>query len=150
MFYRNQPFTAIILLILLIAGCSGKKEEQLCKTWQVSDVVFLNESQSLVQSDTMQGNIQQVTKEVLSNVLKKNIYEFKDDGTYLTGNAMANAEGKWELEGKSIRFITEKEGKRTDKMIPIEKLQDDTLILILENDQSSLQMKLILTPQKPY
>ncbi len=150
MFYRNQPFTAIILLILLIAGCSGKKEEQLCKTWQVSDVVFLNESQSLVQSDTMQGNMQQVTKEVLSNVLKKNIYEFKDDGTYLTGNAMANAEGKWELEGKSIRFITEKEGKRTDKMIPIEKLQDDTLILILENDQSSLQMKLILTPQKPY
>ncbi len=150
MFYRNQPFTAIILLILLMAGCSGKKEEQLCKTWQVADVVFLNESQSLVQSDTMQGNMQQVTKEVLSNVLKKNIYEFKDDGTYLTGNAMANAEGKWELEGKSIRFITEKEGKRTDKMIPIEKLQDDTLILILENDQSSLQMKLILTPQKPY
>lgn len=150
MFYRNQPFTAIILLILLLAGCSGKKEEQLCKTWQVSDVVFLNESQSLVQSDTMQGNMQQVTKEVLSNVLKKNIYEFKNDGTYLTGNAMANSEGKWELEGKSIRFITEKEGKRTDKMIPIEKLQDDTLILILENDQSSLQMKLILTPHKPY
>lgn len=150
MFCKNQPFVAALFIMALIAACNGKSEKQLCKTWQVADVIFLNESQSLVQSDTMQGNMQQVTKEVLSNVLKKNIYEFKDDGTYLTGNAMANAEGKWELEGKSIRFITEKEGKRTDKMIPIEKLQDDTLILILENDQSSMQMKLILTPHKPY
>lgn len=139
-----------LLAIALMVSCGNKREEQLCKTWQVADVVFLNEAQTMVQSDTMQGNMQEVTKEMLSNVLRKNIYEFREDGTYLTGNAVASAEGKWELEGKSIRFITEKEGKRTDKMIPIDKLQEDTLILLLENDQSSMQMKLVLTPVKPY
>jgi hypothetical protein len=129
-----------------LVSCSNEQEKMLCKAWQVSDVVFVNESQSLVQSDTLQGNMQEVTKTLITDVLKKNIHVFNDDGTYLTGNAVAKTEGKWELEGKSIRFITEKEGKKTDKIIPIEKLLKDTLILLMKNDQSSMQMKLILTP----
>ncbi len=129
-----------------LVSCNSKEKKMLCKTWQVSDVIFLNEAESLVQSDTLQGNMQEVTKTLISDVLKKNIHQFNADGSYLTGNAVAETEGEWELEGKSIRFITKKDGKKNDKIIPIDRLTNDTLILIMTSDQSSMQMKLVLTP----
>jgi hypothetical protein len=118
----------------------------LCKRWQVSDVVFINEKEAIVQSDTMQGNLQQRTEIMLKDVMMKNIYEFRDDGTYLTGNAIANAEGKWEFSGNNIRFISETDGKTKEKIVPIEKLQDDSLVVLLKQDQTTIQLKLILTP----
>lgn len=134
------------IVVMLFSSCHNKQKENLCKTWQVSDVIFLNEAESLVQSDTMQGNIQEVTKTLISDVLKKNIHQFNSDGTYLTGNAAAESEGKWELQGQSILFISEKDGKKNEKIIPFEKLTKDTFIMIMKSDQSSMQMKLILTP----
>jgi hypothetical protein len=132
--------------LLLLTACGNKKEKMLCQRWQVMDVVFLNEQESLVQSDTMQGNMQQVTKTMLSEVLRKNIYEFKDDGTYMTGNAQANAEGKWKLSGNTIKFISTKRDKQSEKVVPFEKLTEDTLILRLEHDQSTMKMNLVMIP----
>ena len=120
----------------------------LCKRWQVSDVIFINEKEATVQSDTMQGNLQKRTEIILRDVMMKNIYEFKDDGTYLTGNAAANAEGKWELKGNNINFISGEGKEQKEKVVPIEKLQDDSLIVLLKQDQTTIQLKLILTPIK--
>jgi hypothetical protein len=140
-----MKLTAFGVLLMLVA-CSNRKEALLCKQWQVSDVVFINEKEALVQSDTMQGNLQKRTEMLLRDVMMKNIYEFKDDGSYRTGNAAASSQGEWELKGANIRFISHKNGEEKTKDFPIEKLQEDTLIVVLEDDQTSVPMKLILTP----
>ncbi len=136
------------LLILTVVACSNPKEQLLCKQWQVSDVVFINEKEAMVQSDTMQGNLQKRTEMLLKDVMMKNIYEFKNDGSYRTGNAAASTEGEWELKGNNIRFISHKNGEEKTKDFPIEKLQEDTLIVVLQDDQTTVPMKLILTPIK--
>lgn len=144
-----MKLTAFLLpLMLLVAACSNRKEQLLCKQWQVSDVVFINEKEAMVQSDTMQGNLQKRTEMILRDVMMKNIYEFKDDGSYRTGNAAATSEGEWELKGNNIRFISHKNGEEKTKDFPIEKLQEDTLIVVLQDDQTTVPMKLILTPIK--
>lgn len=132
--------------LFLLASCNNAKEKMLCKRWHVSDVVFINEKEATLQSDTMQGNLQQRTEIILKDVMMKNIYEFKEDGTYLTGNAAANAEGKWELSGTNIKFISGEGKDQKEKVVPIEKLQDDSLVILLKQDQTTMQMKLILTP----
>ncbi|MES2779997.1 MAG: lipocalin family protein [Bacteroidota bacterium] len=142
-------YLTLVGSLFLLASCNNAKERMLCKRWQVSDVVFINEKEATVQSDTMQGNLQQRTEIILKDVMMKNIYEFKDDGTYLTGNAAANAEGKWQLVGDNIKFISDKGNEQKEKIVPVEKLQDDTLVLLLKQDQTTIQMKLILTPIKP-
>ena len=43
--------------------------------------LFINETEAMVQSDTMQGNMQHRTELMLRDVMMKNIYEFKDNGT---------------------------------------------------------------------
>jgi hypothetical protein len=139
-------FLDLSLACLLLVACTNKKEQMLCKRWQVSDVIFLNEKEATVQSDTMQGNMLERTEIILKDVMMKNIYEFKDDGTYLTGNAAANAGGEWELSGNNIRFISKKGDEKKEKIVPIEQLQEDTLVLLLKQDQTTLDMKLILTP----
>lgn len=133
-------------LLILLASCSNKDKKILCKRWQVYDVVFVNEKEATVQSDTMQGNMHKVTETILKDILMKNIYEFNADGTYRTGNAAASATGKWELSGKSIRFILDSDKEKKEKEIPYEKLENDSLILLMKNDQTSFQMKLILIP----
>lgn len=136
----------IVPMLLLLAACTNGKEQLLCKQWQVSDVVFINEKESIVQSDTMQGNLQKRTQMILRDVMMKNIYEFNSDGTYKTGNAAATAEGEWELSGNNIRFISRKNGEKKEKTVPIEKLQEDSLVVVLQQDQTTVPMKLILTP----
>jgi hypothetical protein len=144
---RNPNAYILILLALIgFTACNNEREKQLCKRWQVSDVQFINESETMVQSDTMQGNLQLQTEMILRDVMMKNIYEFKDDGTYMTGNAAASASGKWAFSGNNIRFISDKADGQKEKIVPVEKLQDDTLIVLLKQDQTTLQMKLILTP----
>ena len=132
--------------LFLFICCGNKQEKMLCKRWQVYHVIFLNEKESLVQSDTMQGNMQKVTENILRDILMKNIYEFHEDGTYKTGNAAASATGKWELGGKTINFILDSDKERKEKKIPYEKLENDTLILLMKNDQTSFQMKLVMIP----
>jgi hypothetical protein len=136
----------IACICLLLIACNNEREQWLCKRWQVSEVLFLNEDASLVQSDTMQGNLQERTKAILRDVMMKNVYEFKSDGSYITANAAATAEGQWEFSGQNIRFISEHSEGQKEKIVPIEKLQDDTLIVLYQKDQTTLQMKLILTP----
>jgi hypothetical protein len=94
----------------------------------------------------MQGDMQQRTELMLKDVMMKNIYEFKDDGTYMTGNAAASSGGEWAFSGNNIRFIMDDKDGKKEKIVPIEKLQDDTLIVLLKQDQTTIQMKLILTP----
>jgi hypothetical protein len=139
-------FTLVLLGLLGLASCNGKREKMLCKRWQVSNVLFINETEAMVQSDTMQGNMQHRTELMLRDVMMKNIYEFKDDGTYMTGNAAASSGGEWAFSGNNIRFIIDNKEDKKEKMVPIEKLQEDTLIVLLKQDQTTIQMKLILTP----
>ncbi|MES2558548.1 MAG: hypothetical protein V4590_02330 [Bacteroidota bacterium] len=139
-------FTTLVGSLFMLVSCNNAKEQMLCKRWQVSDVVFINEKEATLQSDTMQGNLQERTEIILRDVMMKNIYEFRDNGTYLTGNAAANAEGEWELAGNNIRFISGKGKEQKEKIVPVEKLQEDSLVLLLKQDQTTIQMKLILTP----
>lgn len=139
-------YSTLLLSVFVLTSCNNAKEQMLCKRWQVSDVVFINEKEATVQSDTMQGNLQKRTEVILKDVMMKNIYEFREDGTYLTGNAAANAEGKWEFAGNNIRFISDDGKEKKEKIVPIEKLQDDSLVVLLKQDQTTIQLKLILTP----
>ena len=102
----------ISISLLILASCSSKEKKLLCKRWQVYDVVFMNEKEATVQSDTMQGNMQKVTENILKDILMKNIYEFNTDGTYKTGNASASSTGKWELNGKKIKFILDNDNSK--------------------------------------
>jgi hypothetical protein len=133
------------LVLLLQTACNSKKEQALIKRWYVSDVVFLDDAKSIVQSDTMQGNMLQRQRAALKDVLMKNLYEFKDDGTYITGNAAGSATGEWELNSSSITFKSDTKDK-PEKNISFEHLSEDSLVLLLNKDQTSVKMKLILLP----
>ena len=136
----------ILSAVLLMVSCSNKKREMLCKTWQVSDVQFINEKESTVITDTMRGNQVEVAKFQLRDILMKNMYQFNDDGTYVTGNQSANSEGNWELEKDAIKFSTKKGDEVKEKIVKIDRFERDTLVLLMQNDQTSLQIKLMLTP----
>lgn len=139
--------TVLMLIITAImAACGNEKKTMLSKSWQVSDVQFINAADSTVLGDTLQGNLQASREAILRDVMMKNIYQFKSDGTYRTGNAAASSEGDWELSGNNIRFFLKTQDETKEKLVPIEKLTPDTLIVLLKQDQTTLQMKLILTP----
>ncbi len=133
------------LMILLATACNNKKEKALLKRWYVSDVIFLDDEKSIVQSDSMQGNMLQHQRAALKEVLLKNLYEFKDDGTYVTGNATGSASGKWELNANSITFKSDNPDK-PEKNIAFEYLGEDSLVMMLNKDQTSVKLKLVLLP----
>ncbi|MFN5920088.1 MAG: hypothetical protein ACK45I_02185, partial [Bacteroidota bacterium] len=133
-------------ILFMIFACSNKREQMLCKTWQVSDVQFYNVEQAIVLSDTLQGDQIEVAKGNLRDMLMKNIYAFDEDGTFKTGNAVAEAEGEWKLKNDALLFVVVNEEGKKKKEVPVEKLTDDSLILAMGNDQTSLKVRLILTP----
>lgn len=133
-------------MLSMLISCGNAKREMLCRTWQVSDVQFINEKESTVITDTMKGNEIEVAKFQLRDILMKNIYQFKEDGSYITGNQSANSEGNWEMEKNAIRFISGTGKEQKEKIVLIEKFERDTLILLMQNDQTSLKIKLMLTP----
>jgi hypothetical protein len=137
-----------VFVLMVFLSCKGKKEKALIKRWRVADVTFIDADKATVQSDTMQGNLMLRQQAVLRDVLLKNLYEFKDDGTYITGNAAGTATGKWEISSNAITFISdvEKKGVIATKKIPFEHLSDDSLVLLLNNDQTSVKLKLLLLP----
>lgn len=139
---------AFVLVLLVFMACTGKKEKALIKRWRVADVTFIDAEKATVQSDTMQGNLMLRQQAVLRDVLLKNLYEFKDDGTYITGNAAGTATGKWKISGNAIIFMSdvEKDGVAPTKKIPFEHLDEDSLVLLLNNDQTSIKLKLLLLP----
>ena len=119
------------LMMLLALACNSKKEKALLKRWYVSDVIFLDDEKSIVQSDTMQGNMLQ--------------HQRADDGTYVTGNAAGSASGKWELNSNSITFKSDNPDK-PEKNIAFEYLGEDSLVMMLNKDQTSVKLKLVLLP----
>lgn len=119
----------------------------LCKRWQIIDVQFIHGKNDKHESDIKNDSIRQVGQQILRNILMKNIYEFHSDGTYMTGNQAASSSGKWELEGDNINFILDDDKERKQKKIPYEKLENDSLILFMKNDQTSFQMKLVMVPK---
>lgn len=137
-----------VFVLMVFLSCTSKKEKALIKRWRVADVTFIDADKATVQSDTMQGNLMLRQQAVLRDVLLKNLYEFKDDGTYITGNAAGTATGKWEISSNAITFISDvqKEGAVATKKIPFEHLSDDSLVLLLNNDQTSIKLKLLLLP----
>lgn len=159
-----------LFALIIITSCNSKNKKALTKRWRVADVTFIDAEKSMVQSDTMQGNMIQRQRAVLRDVLIKNLYEFNADGTYITGNAAGSATGKWELTSNFLTFesflhqvfvlrnwkltsdaITftsdeEKEGRKSTKSFPFEHLSDDSFVLVLDNDQTSVKLRLLLLP----
>lgn len=133
---------------MLLIACHSKQEKTLSKRWRVGDVVFLDDEKMLAQNDTLQLTMLRRHRAALKDVLLKNLYEFHPDGTYITGNAAASSSGEWELRGNSIMFKTNSSGdvKSANKTIPFDHLSNDSLVLVLNNDQTSVKMKLILYP----
>lgn len=138
--------TAMVAGILLLAGCTDKKEQALARRWRVADVVFVNDGKGVVQSDTMQGEMLQRQRAVIKDVLMKNLYEFKPDGTYITGNAAGSATGTWDISGNNIVFKSDAAKDKGEKRIPFEHLSEDSVVLLFEKDQTSTKLKLILLP----
>jgi hypothetical protein len=143
---KMNSFRLLGLLLLFLLSCSSKKEKMLCRRWQVTDVLFIHDTHKRVETDIKNDSAQLVSQTILRDILMKNIYEFHDDGTYITGNAAANSAGKWKLEGNAIRFILDNEKEQKEKIIPYEKLDQDSLILLMKNDQTSFQLKLVMVP----
>jgi len=139
-------FFIISFSFLLLFSCNSKEKKMLCKSWQIADVQFVHSKDDKQQIDITNDSIQHVSQQILRDILMKNIYEFHADGTYMTGNAAASSSGKWALEGNSIKFILDNDKEKKEKKIPYEKLENDSLILLMKNDQTSFQMKLVLVP----
>lgn len=138
----------LISLAILFGACQSKQEKMLVKRWRVADVVFLDDEQTLAQHDTLQLTMLRRHRAALQDVLLKNLYEFHKDGSYITGNAAASSTGEWELRGNSILFKSNSSGevKLANKTIPFDHLSNDSLVLVLNNDQTSVKMKLVLFP----
>lgn len=138
----------VLPLLMLMISCNSRQEKMLCKRWRVSDVVFLDDENRLAQGDTLQLTMLRRQRIILRDVLTKNLYEFHKDGTYITGNAQATSTGEWDLRDNSIMFRTNSSGdiKSSKKIIPFEYLSNDSLVLVLNNDQTTVKMKLVLVP----
>jgi len=139
-----------IILLTFVAGmlsCSDNHKKDLQKKWKVADVAFVNEQEALVQSDTLGGeNMMEHTKEIVRNILLKNIYDFSDGETCVISDGEFKTTFNYELKKGLIRFTSAED--KTGKLIDVASLSNDTLILVLRNDQSSLQSKLTLIPLK--
>lgn len=131
----KQLIAGIIVCVLI--ACSGENERMLCKTWHVSDVIFDLKGKQLDKE-------QEIAIALMKEMLTKNIYTFNPDGTYMTRNALAGAEGKWKLSGDEIVF-TDENNNNQSKRFPILTLTNDTLIISMENDQTSIPITLVLT-----
>lgn len=138
----------IIIICLALAWSCNNSYNLIINSWKVSKVDFLNEEQSLVQTDTLKGNnIQKLTREILRDILLKNIYQFNSDGTCKITDLTHETKFNYTLKGqRAIVFSNPENG--SSKEIAIEKLTQDELIIITKSDQSSLQTKLTLTPIK--
>lgn len=134
-----------IAICLMMLACTSKQERMLCKRWHVADVLFLDDELGLAQNDSLQLKTLRMHRAALKDLLLKNLYEFHDDGTYVTGNAAASSSGEWKLKSNSILFKSNSDTKST-KAIPFEHLSNDSLVLLLENDQTSVKLKLVLYP----
>lgn len=136
------------LMAVFLFSCTSKQEKALLGRWRVADVIFMDDANSILKSDSMQGNMLQRQRMAMKDMMQKNLYEFKADGTYITGNITGSAEGKWELNHASITFITQDESGEKSKDIAFEHLSTDSLVLLLNNDQTTARIKLLLYPVK--
>ena len=141
-----KTFLPFVIIISILFSCNSKKEKMLCKRWQVVNVIFIHGKDDTKKTDIKNDSTQVVEQNILRDILMRNIYEFHNDGTYMTGNLAASSGGKWKLDGNAIRFILDSDKERKEKEIPYEKLENDSLILLMKNDQTSFQMKLVMTP----
>lgn len=141
----HKFITGMVLLAMLFA-CGNAKKQALINRWYVAQVIFTDDSTQVLQSDTMQGNMLQRQRAVMRDVLSKNLYEFKADGTYITGNAAATSTGKWELVSGAIAFTSNEPDSKKEKLIPYEHLSTDSMVLVINNDQTSFPFKLVLKP----
>jgi hypothetical protein len=134
----------ILLLIPFIWACS--KEKLLQKEWVVTGVEFINKADVPLATDSLEHvNLQNITHEVLKNVLMNNIYLFNKDHTCEISANNTKSVFKYKLVkgGKYIAFSNLQDN--TTNEVEVALLTADTLIIVTHNDQTSLTTKLILT-----
>lgn len=141
-----KKISFILLLLPLMWGCS--KEKLLQKEWVVTGVDFINKADVPLTTDSLEHvNLQNVTHEVLKNVLMNTVYRFETDNNCTISAKSVNTVFKYKLikGGKFIAFSNLQDNATNEVEIAL--LTADSLILITHNDQSSLTTKLILTPK---
>jgi len=134
----------LLLLLLFLIACG--KEKLLQKNWVVTQVEFINSEKN--KADTLEGKtIQNITKNVLKELLINVQYQFGSDHLCkITGNNHTTVFNYKLVRGNTFIEFSAVNNSSNKKEIAIEKLSANELVMITENDQSSLKTKLYLKP----
>ncbi|MFN4082641.1 MAG: hypothetical protein ACK4K9_03320 [Bacteroidia bacterium] len=132
-----KKFNLLLIFILLWWACSN--QNAIKKKWVVSNVEFIYNSNE--KADTLMQNI---TEGVLKNLLLNNVYDFSEDKkcTISGNNHSTTFNYKLIKRGSFIEFSND----NSSKEVEVENLNENELVLITHNDQSSIKTKLILKP----
>ncbi len=139
-----KKISFVLLLMPFFWACS--KEKLLQKEWVVTGVEFINKADVPLTTDSLEHvNLQNVTHEVLKNVLLNTVYLFNNDNTCQITAKNTKTVFKYKLVkgGKYIAFSNLQDNATNE--VEVASITADTLVLITHNDQSSLTTKLILT-----
>jgi hypothetical protein len=140
-----------VLFALTIMSCSSKQEDKLCKRWVVYKVDFENINKDTVGQDPLQTGMEDVFKELMSNMLSNTEYTFNEDGTYNVVYGTNTNTGSWKLEdGGQTLIMTkpDKDNKQQPKPASIERLDDTSMVLMMAADQSSYNVRLLMREVK--
>jgi major membrane immunogen (membrane-anchored lipoprotein) len=94
----KQHYILFVLMSVLLFACGKKQEEKLCKKWIVYKVDFENIDKDTVGQDPLQTGMEDVFKELMSNMLSNTEYTFNEDGSYDVLYGTNKNKGTWKLE----------------------------------------------------
>lgn len=147
---RIQIILLLLFCAVAITSCNQKKEKVIARKWKVETVNFMNPKDPNATTDNLDAGSEDHMQSMITDMVKKTTYDFHEDGTYEVSTGTFTNKGKWELkeDGTKLVFTNIEEGEKDEKVNPItiEELNDDKLIMLLTNDQTSMNMKLELIP----
>jgi hypothetical protein len=135
-----------LLLGMLMYSCDNSREKQLSKTWQVRDVEFEKTDTSSVGHDALLEGGEVLQRQMMENMLGRPTYVLNRDGSCEVSNKGRTNKGRWKLQagGKELLIVNEGiSAKEKDHIKPafIEQLDDTSLTLLLNSEQSSYKVR---------
>jgi hypothetical protein len=147
----KQHYILFVLMSVILFACGKKQEEKLCKKWIVYKVDFENIDKDTVGQDPLQTGMEDVFKELMSNMLSNTEYTFNEDGSYDVLYGTNKNKGTWKLEDSGNTLIMtkpDKDKKQQPKPAIIERLDDTSMVLMMKADQSSYNVRLLMKEVK--
>lgn len=147
----KQQYFLILFMSVFLFACSKKQEDKLCKHWIVYKVDFESINQDTVGQDPLQTGMEDVFKELMSNMLSNTEYTFNQDGSYQVVYGTNTNNGTWKLEdGGQTLIMTkpDKDQKQQPKPATVERLDDTSMVLMMAADQSSYNVRLLMREVK--